>query len=54
MLMEDALLAAHHLSMYRQVNHASLMDACNTLLEDVHNAIRLMLFFTIVANYPIA
>jgi hypothetical protein len=52
--MEDVLPAAHHSSMSLQVNHASLMDACNILLEDALNAINHMLFFTTAANYLIA
>lgn len=54
MLMEDVLPAAHHSSMSLQANHASLMDACNILLEDAHNAINHMLSFTTAANYLIA
>ncbi len=54
MSMEDVLPVAHHSSMFLQANHASLMDACNILLEDAHNAINHMLFFTTAANYLIA
>jgi len=54
MLMEDALLAVHHLSMLLQANHAILMDACSILLEDAHNAIKHMLFFTTAVNSLIA
>lgn len=52
--MEDVLLADHHLSMFLQANHAILMDACNTLLGDVLNVIKPMLFSIIAASYPIA
>lgn len=54
MLMEDALLAVPHSSMFLPLKVAKLMDVSNTLSVVVKNAIMAMLCFTTVANCPTA